>query len=882
MTRSSLWKPVHLFSIVVGWLLMSAIFGCSDDGKSGENGDGDTDSTSADDDTTPGDSSSDSLSDSDAAGGCLKLIDRVDAAAPDGTHEFREEPMGNSVVQTLLGEEARVLPPAMDMAGYVAFKMGKDKGLIAGKSYLLTIDYPDDAPRTTVVVNRGSDQIRTFSTGAAIGDYREQYAYPNPESMQYPHSNQWKQAKFFFHLHERFQDLEAHRNTEDTRRPNTPDDGFWVAIGQFNQLGNPREDGAAVAAISLYEVQNEEEAFLHINLPPQDLPRRHVFWREEMNDTTSFCSTEDRAVDPTNPAFTTVCNPATADYLTWFDHKMKLSKALGFNTYATDLLEFGHNQGWDAAPFGGQYFFHNPSTTYWNEVVAMANDNGLEVLPMYEYYGSLGAATFTDTLCSVPDDNVGHQECQAAHGVHYKCLDRWAAGAATPTCAIPSLGYQRRCRPLTDRDPLYYTGVWWAENRCLDITDPDAIADVHTLLDATVLAQIDLANFVGVWFRARVSSWPISFSDQTLERFSVVYAATVTRQLLIDDTDVRQQYYDWWFDKRHEYLTSIRDYMQSNGLPDGRLLFTPYHAEGYPSASKSGVVTDDNAGWDATNQEENWQWRFNGEDWQTWVDDGIFEDSITKLVTPTAEELAALSSESQHGTPVADPESYAATADINLTVPFGRLYTVAEPALFERFRTPSGLALIRHYPLNEGDGSGDITVDVAEGSYNNWPMSGHFGYFVTDVDRAGAHSMLAETRAVANGDPNWIGYLSSGIYNSLFPVYKRRFNAAYLALPGLPSTVLVDAASDDQVVVRSIDGGTHGTYIAIANTSMDTVQDVIITLPAGETIYNLVSGEAWTGEAITMYSGELISLRMGGDLPAPSATGANGNSCFAP
>lgn len=52
------------------------------------------------------------------------------------------------------------------------------------------------------------------------------------------------------------------------------------------------------------------------------------------------------------------CEPATADPLTWLEHKMRLARFLGINTFARDLLEFGFNQGWDSAPHGGNNWFY--------------------------------------------------------------------------------------------------------------------------------------------------------------------------------------------------------------------------------------------------------------------------------------------------------------------------------------------------------------------------------------------------------------------------------------------------------------------------------------------------------------------------------------------
>ena len=78
------------------------------------------------------------------------------------------------------------------------------------------------------------------------------------------------------------------------------------------------------------------------------------------------------------------------------------------------------------------------------------------------------------------------------------------------------------------------------------------------------------------------------------------------------------------------------------------------------------------------------------------------------------------------------------------------------------------------------------------------------GYFVADMEMAGPYSMLAEARAVANGDPSDIGYLSGNNFQRGFPEYARAFNTAFLSLPALPSVVVAGASSDKEVVVRQI------------------------------------------------------------------------------
>jgi len=110
-------------------------------------------------------------------------------------------------------------------------------------------------------------------------------------------------------------------------------------------------------------------------------------------------------------------------------------------------------------------------------------------------------------------------------------------------------------------------------------------------------------------------------------------------------------------------------------------------------------------------------------------------------------------------------------------------------------------------------------------------MDKKLGYFVSDVERAGPYCMLGEVLAVAHGDPRYIGYLAAASHNRGFPQPVRAFNAAFLALPALPSKLLPNAASDPAVLVRSIATKSHGTWLAIVNTALVAKRDVTIKLP---------------------------------------------------
>src|SRR5690606_27554694 len=113
--------------------------------------------------------------------------------------------------------------------------------------------------------------------------------------------------------------------------------------------------------------------------------------------------------------------------------------------------------------------------TVWENIVEIANEYGLDVLPYYEYAGSEGSN---------------------------------------------GLGGQKRAKPLSWPGMDAYTQVSWAESSRADLSDPDTHADAKLLLDTTVTRYRNKANFIGAWWRARVSQMPISFNDNNIAQFS--------------------------------------------------------------------------------------------------------------------------------------------------------------------------------------------------------------------------------------------------------------------------------------------------------------------------------------------------------------------------
>jgi hypothetical protein len=751
----------------------------------------------------------------------MPVIDEIDPATQPPIHQFPDDA---SQVVELLGRPARVLPVG-DTARTMAWVIGKDKGLQPGEAYVLEVEYPDDVPRSLFIANRGADLVRGFSTGSAVGDARQQYTQPSIESLAYPQTGRWQAARTIFFLHDRFQGLYSQRDSKPGGRPFAPADGFHVIVFQTKELNDPRSAGAAIGRLRLRAVPDIAALEPRLELPPAELPRRHIFFREEMADEAVQAPL--------------VADRGVSDPLDWFLFKARISRILAINTFAKDLLEFGFNQGWES---GNPQWVNNaqpPLTDLWDRLVPRIAAEGLDILPYYEYKGAIGLQD------------------------------------AKPV----SLGWQRRAEKLY-HEPSHtrYTPVWWTEDHNADLTDPDTLADACRLLDRTIVAHKGEARFAGAWFRVRDNHLPISFSDATVARFraEVPEAASASRSALIasyeSDRNLYNRYIAWWLERRVAFLEQLREHIKT-GLGDDAvdLLFTPWVSEQIPmlrdpASGPNGhpdqVVTDDPAWWDAFARKQpdsGWfRWALAPTAFETVVGANHYGWSLEfrEPIYPPPDRH-----EFFHSAPNGDPENYRNCRHVMLTYPIGRLFTVARAELLDRYRSQAGLTVVRHYTLNEDD------HDRAKGP-SGLPFDGQVGYTAVDVDRAGPHVRLLEARALAQGDPRNLGYLCASSFSTGFPGYVSRFNAAFLAVPALPSNVVDSASSDPDVVVREIRTTQHGTYYFVVNTAMETRTGVNVRFPVEGAVRNLVEHRDLEGPDVRLdlESAELVSfhVRTGG------------------
>jgi hypothetical protein len=112
--------------------------------------------------------------------------------------------------------------------------------------------------------------------------------------------------------------------------------------------------------------------------------------------------------------------------------------------------------------------------------------------------------------------------------------------------------------------------------------------------------------------------------------------------------------------------------------------------------------------------------------------------------------------------------------------------------------------------------------------------------------------MMSEVRAVAEGDPWYIGYMHANSFNRGFPEAVRDFNRAFLALPAVESRLVKDACEDPEVVVREMAGG----YLAVAHIGWTAKPGVRIRVNGRQAI------DAATGEDIAVRDGHIeLNLR---------------------
>ena len=734
--------------------------------------------------------------------GKCTVVDVVDCTKTD--HRFADWPAGSSRVETILGKPCRVLDVQAEKSSYVDWRLGEGKGLKPDGAYVVVIEYPDDLPRSFFVRNYGNNSRRSFYTGPANGDaYDGPIVGHNPESLKIPQTGKmqlWSSLTILGSKASNRRDLGKDEATKAGEKPlmDIATDGFEVAISQYKRAWNPGSAGIAVSRILLCEIKDEKAAWAKIVYPPDPLPRRRIFWREEMSD--GACN--DDGICPGGSA-----GPGTM----WWEQKCRAMKILGQNTFCKDMLEFGHNQDWDpnwkhgepgAKSWRWMWGTNGSLSDMWARLVPLVVDQyGLEILPYYEYSGGIGA---------VPG----------------------------------SLGPEKRAQTLNGQPN--YTHITWSEGKArVDITDPDTLEDLEYVLQGTILRfkpQVEKGGFAGAWFRPRPGQWPVSFADATRARFGQEAngGTTPTRADLQNNRALYDKYIDWFGKKRAEFCDKIRQYLEDNGVKGAIVVLDNDASEpGHGLDGMNGMVTDDPAGWKE---------KLPHKEFTDIADPRIVGEHryLKTLKTPSS---TWGQFEWQHACPGGDPEHYQGLKNVWIALPFHALFTVIDPGCFSAYRNGNGTeTIVRHYDLNEGTFDSEEVLDPSGSPVRNADGKvihpGITGYAMADWERAGRACMLSEIHAMANGDPVNLGYLMGSQFSRGFPGPVRDFNLNFLALPALPSKRLDGASSDKEVVVRVIDAGKFGKYYALVHTGAKPKKGVKVKLPGATAAQLPVSGKA--------------------------------------
>ena len=703
--------------------------------------------------------------------GEMEVVDRVDCTQTD--HRFEEYPAGASRVETVCGKSCRVLPVQDNTSSFMKWRLGEGKGVKPDGAYVVVLEYPDDVARDYIVRNNGNNSRRSFYTGSGIGDpWACEIVGHHPESLKIPQSGEYRTWASLT-----FTGTYAPTVREDGRLT-IATDGFDLILAQYKKFHYPESAGVAARSILLCEIKNEKAAWAKIVYPPAPLPRRRIFWREEMSDGAS----NDDGICPGGSG-----GPGTM----WWEQKCRAMKILGQNTFCKDMLEFGHNQDWDpnwkhgepgAKSWRWMWGTNGALSDLWARLVPIVVDKyGLEILPYYEYSGGIGA---------VPG----------------------------------SLGPEKRAETLNGQPN--YTHITWSEGKArVDITDPDTLEDLEYVLEGTILRfkeQVGKGGFAGAWFRPRPGQWPVSFADATRARFGkeANNGSTPSRADLQNNRALYDKYIDWYGRKRAEFCEKLRKYLEDNGVKNAIVLIDNDASEpGHGLADRDGMVTDDPAAWAS----------ILGKPAVDVNDPSIVSQHLylKALRTPSS---TWGQFEWQHACPASDPEHYKSLKNVWIALPFHNLFTVNDPYCFDAFRNANGTdTIVRHYGLNEHmvkDAGGNRLI----------------GYALADFERAGRACMLSEINAMANGDPVNLGYLMGTQFSRGFPVPVREFNLNFLALPALPSKKLDGAASDKEVVVRVIDAGRLGKYYALVHVGATPKKGVKVKFPGATAIQLPVTG----------------------------------------
>ena len=746
--------------------------------------------------------------------GDLTLVDEVKCAT-DTTHEMHDYPAGSSYATNILGSACRAMAHPTACAGYLSWKLGRDKGLEPHAMYLLVAEYPEDVARTVTLFNKGMDSRNGFYTGYAAGQSLSGgvLSQVHVESVGVPLSGGWSRVEQTMVLNENVRPYNGGSWTSSAAN------GFDVVFQLFKASNAPDSAGVALRSVKLYRVNDEAGYDAVLRYPAGDAPRRLVTWREEMSANSGYESNADRSDNAR--------------------HKVRLMKALGVNCYSRTMLEFGYNKNWaggwkdTTAPWwnddwggGGYWSSSAPSDDYTGELEAFAA-GGIYLLPYYEYSGSRGSWG--------PYDGV-------------------ALGVNKRLRSVPLFEDTGSYGTETNRVNHYVKASNGASNANVDITQEPAYDDMTRILGCTILRYASQANFVGAWIRNR-GSMPVSFSDAALADFcrdTGRPVGSVTRTDILATisgsgpgdkyknlfkygnqywSDLYTEYRTWWNGKRADWLGAMQGLLASNGVANAKVFFTgPAGEVGLTLHAPNGRSDDHTSGGAGAAAVLDSDWNFKSHN------GAAYAAQLYKQYGLDLDAWTFYPYEYSHAEPKADPQTYQSVAGVAMTYPYDTVYsTVAGGADFgaPSFRNGSGdLFMSRFYCLHEGMNENE------SGAENN-------GYFTTEMDHAGRAIMLPELWGVLYQDPTVIGFLQGNHFARNFSLPFREFMENFLSLPAQAGTLVDGGArwSSSFGVRKYVAGGE--TYIAVVNAGKNALAGRTVDTKDSSlsTLWETVSGK---------------------------------------
>ena len=449
--------------------------------------------------------------------GSLTLVDEI-VCASDSTHQLREYPSGRSSSEAVIGEQCRVMrhvaksetSNGQECGAYVAWRLGQGNGLVPKAAYLLVAEYPDNAPRSFTLGNRGTGSRTGVHTGFTVGDaLNPPYITQHPEAYPLPLSGEFKRIEQVMYLMEKPESLDGNSRLVSAT------DGFDVYFALYPAEDAPDSVGLALKSIKLYKIDDASALETAVKYPADGLPRRFVTWREEMADVGG------------QEAFT--------DPIDYYRTKAKLMKVLGFNCASRDLLEFGHCQYWDPDYNGYSNWmnYDGAKKGYWESTVDAFGAEGHYVMPYYEYTGARGG------------DGLGYQKlCKTLYYDTKKSEDfiesvSAAAGALVDITSPEAVAEFKKildCTIIRFKDRAAFRGAWLRNRGSMPVS-------FHENTVARFNAD----------------------TGRNVTRKNIADAGR--------SSDLYRAYMNWWYAKRAAFLEAMRDYLRQNGVADAQAYF---------------------------------------------------------------------------------------------------------------------------------------------------------------------------------------------------------------------------------------------------------------------------------------------------------------------